>query len=82
MTVNYPNDPIIEKVLKQIEARSEEGIKKYGALMTREDTTTLEWLKHAQEEALDLAVYLERIMQDIRDNNETVKVHEGWRPSV
>jgi hypothetical protein len=32
--------------------------------MTRTNLNTLDWLRHAQEEALDLAVYLERLIAD------------------
>ena len=59
---NY--DPIVESVIRKINDRSLEGMKKYGVPMTRTDISTLEWLKHAQEEAMDLAVYLERLIQD------------------
>ena len=34
---------------------------RYGVSMARGDVSTEEWLRHAQEEALDLAVYLERL---------------------
>ena len=36
----------------------------YSTTMDRKDLTKLEWLKHAQEEAMDLAVYLEKIIQE------------------
>lgn len=31
--------------------------------MERTDLSEIEWLKHAQEEAMDLAVYLEKLIQ-------------------
>ncbi len=31
--------------------------------MERKDLTELQWLKHAQEEAMDLAVYLEKLIE-------------------
>jgi hypothetical protein len=40
------------------------GLLKYGCDTTRTDLTRLEWLRHAQHEALDLAVYLERLIAD------------------
>ena len=40
-------------------------VKKYGTTMEREDLSKLDWLKHAQEEAMDLAVYLEKIIQEL-----------------
>jgi len=54
---------IEEQVCYKILKRSEEGKKKYGVTMERKDLTELEWLKHAQEEAMDLAVYLEKLIQ-------------------
>jgi len=38
---------------------------KYGVTMERPDVATVEWLRHAQEEALDLAIYLERCIRDL-----------------
>ncbi len=52
-------DPNVEAVKEQLSERSKVGFKKYGTLTNRGDLTTLEWIQHAQEEAMDLAVYLE-----------------------
>jgi hypothetical protein len=30
--------------------------------MDREDLSTLDWLRHAQEEAMDLSLYLEKLI--------------------
>ena len=54
---------IENKVCIKILDRTEVGKKKYGTTMDRKDLTELEWLKHAQEEAMDLAVYLEKLIQ-------------------
>lgn len=61
----YLNDPIIVDILERIKERADKGMSKYGVPMTREDVSTIEWLRHAQEEALDLAVYLERCIRDL-----------------
>jgi len=55
-------DAVAAKLLK----RAEVGLAKYGVNMERTDLSCLDWLIHAQEEAMDLAVYLERIIQDER----------------
>ena len=47
---------VIEKMLQ----RAELGKNKYGVTMEREDLTELEWLTHAQEEAMDLSIYLQK----------------------
>lgn len=57
-------DPIVEKVRAKLFARSQVGIEKYGTTMMRDDLTHLEWMRHAQEEALDFAVYLERMIHN------------------
>jgi hypothetical protein len=54
---------IEEQVCFKISNRSEVGKVKYGVTMDRQDLNRLEWLKHAQEEAMDLAVYLEKLIQ-------------------
>ena len=59
------HDPIVDAVMKRMRLRSMAGMKKYGVTMERPDVTTVEWLRHAQEEALDLAVYLERCIRDL-----------------
>jgi len=56
---------IEEKVIEQIRERSEIGKNKYGVTMERTDLTLLEWVQHAQEEAMDLAVYLEKIKEEL-----------------
>ena len=52
------------RVCTKITQRAQVGKKKYGTTMDRKDLTKLQWLKHAQEEAMDLAVYLEKIIQE------------------
>jgi hypothetical protein len=55
---------IEEEVCFKILKRSEIGKQKYGVTMERQDLSRLEWLKHAQEEAMDLAVYLEKLINE------------------
>jgi hypothetical protein len=54
---------IEEQVAAEILARAEMGKAKYGHTMERDDLSIVEWLRHAQEEAMDLAVYLERLIE-------------------
>jgi len=56
-------DTIVESVIEQFKQRSEVGIKKYGVTLDRTDLSRLEWLNHAQQEAMDLILYLEKIKQ-------------------
>lgn len=64
--MNTP-DRNVEAVRQKLLDRARTGLKKYGVTTERTDLTTLQWLQHAQEEAMDLAVYLERAMQDLKD---------------
>ena len=54
---------IENKVAIKILNRAEVGKNKYNTTMDRNDLSKLDWLKHAQEEAMDLAVYLEKLIQ-------------------
>lgn len=49
-------------VIKKIEARAEIGERKYNTTMERVDLTRKAWLIHAQEESLDLAIYLQKLI--------------------
>ena len=51
------------QIVQEILARAEHGFNKYGTTVERTDLTVGEWVQHAKEEAMDLAVYLERIRQ-------------------
>lgn len=55
---------IEDAVLIKIAKRSIAGLNKYGTTMERGDLSRKEWLIHAQEEAMDLCVYLERLIQE------------------
>lgn len=59
-------DSIVAAVRLKLLHRSRVGILKYGTTLDREDLSLVQWLAHAQEEALDLANYLERLLQDLQ----------------
>jgi len=52
-------------VCQDILRRQQLGVTKYGTTVAGNPLPLREWLQHAYEEALDLAVYLRRAMQDI-----------------
>ena len=60
---NKQKDTIVESVINQFKQRSEVGIKKYNTTLDRTDLTRLQWLQHAQEEAMDMILYLEKLKQ-------------------
>jgi len=57
-----------DKVINKIASRAQVGKDKYGVTMERKDLTRLQWLIHAQEEAMDMAVYLQKLI-DLEDEN-------------
>ena len=54
---------IEDEVCKQIQGRAAVGKDKYGVTMETAPLSKLEWLIHAQEEAMDLAVYLQKLIE-------------------
>lgn len=56
-------DKIVKKVIDKFKQRSEAGIKKYGVTLERNDLSFQDWITHAQEEAMDFILYLEKIKQ-------------------
>lgn len=73
-TSDNPNAPesdecFEERVIAKIRQRRTIGLAKYGIGVERSDLTTLEWIRHAQEEAMDLAVYLERLQVSVSPGN-------------
>jgi hypothetical protein len=61
-----PTDQIVESVINQFKQRSELGIAKYGTTLDRNDLSTLEWIEHAKQEAMDFILYLERLKQELK----------------
>ena len=57
-------DSIVDSVVKQFKDRSKLGIDKYGTTMDRKDLSTLEWLNHAQQEAMDFCLYIEKLKSE------------------
>jgi hypothetical protein len=54
-------DSVVQSVINKFKQRSEVGIKKYNTTLDREDLTKQDWIQHAQEEAMDLILYLEKL---------------------
>ena len=52
-----------DAVCGKIQGRASVGLNKYGTTMEREDFSKLDWLIYAQEEAMDLVVYLEKLIE-------------------
>ena len=66
-TFTPKTDKYVQQVKKNFEQRSQLGISKYNTTLERKDIDLLGWLKHAQEEAMDLTLYLEKIMDVVKE---------------
>ena len=58
-------DTIIFEVANRMKIRADKGLQTYGVTMDRKDLTNEQWLDHAIEEALDLAIYLTKIKRQL-----------------
>ena len=63
-------DPIVQKVVKKYDDRSEAGIKKYNTMLTRKDLSFNDWLIHLQEELMDATLYIETLLNQKNNNND------------
>lgn len=59
-------DSIVQSVIKQFQERSDVGIQKYGVTLDRNDLNTLQWINHAQQEAMDFVLYLEKLKSELK----------------
>ena len=73
---------IEDKVCEKIQKRSEVGKSKYGVTMERTDLSTIEWLTHLQEELMDAAVYVERLLGDLSEAITKVNMSTGPRTDL
>ena len=65
ITIAAPvTDKNVEVVREKLRSRAEIGLAKYGVTTEREDLTRKQWPIRAQEESLDLAVYLQRLISE------------------
>jgi hypothetical protein len=53
------------RVCVDIAERQKKGFLKYGTSVERNPLSHKEWLQHAYEEALDMAIYLRRSIEEM-----------------
>lgn len=58
----HVTDTNVEAVLLKHADRAAAGLRKYGVDTDRTDLTEVEWLQHLQDELMDGAIYVERLM--------------------
>ena len=57
-------DPIVEANRELLLQRSVVGLQKYGVTVNDNPLSRRQWLQHALDEALDLANYLPKLIQE------------------
>lgn len=65
------NDSIVNKVVESFIERSNVGFVKYGTNLDRKDLSVLDWLNHAQQEAMDFVLYLEKLKQEYNEQKNS-----------
>lgn len=70
------SDRIVDNVVLKILDRSEKGVIKYGTTLERTDIDLLGWIVHAQEEVMDMLLYLERIKHELQNQTHKGKSTE------
>jgi hypothetical protein len=60
-------DRNVERLVFNHRERVRKGVLKYGVTTDRTDLTLLDWVRHAKEEQMDAAVYLQRIERMLED---------------
>lgn len=65
-------DKIVLRVLSRFAERSQVGITKYNTTLERDDYSLANWLREAQAEAMDFALYCEAAINRIeKDGSKT-----------
>ena len=52
----------LEAVISDLKSREEKGVQTYGGTVDEANLSREQWLQHAYEEALDLCIYLKKLM--------------------
>lgn len=73
-------DKIVQQVVDKYQQRSDVGIKKYGT--TLEANNSDNYLLHAQQEAMDLSLYLEKIINLVMTTPNDMELGEKIRNMV
>jgi hypothetical protein len=59
-------DPVVARTCALLLSRSALGVRKYGTTLAANPLSRKQWLVHARDEALDMALYLQRLI-DMED---------------
>ena len=70
-------DSIVFDTIKDLASRDEVGLNKYNTTMDREDLIASDWVQHAYEECLDMALYLKRLRKDMLAMEEELRAFKA-----
>ena len=59
-------DSIVDAIIDEHIKRAEMGKTKYNNTLDRTDLSVIDYLQHAKEEAMDLALYLKKTLQMLK----------------
>ena len=59
-------DSVVDSVIDEHIKRAQMGKEKYNNTLDRTDLSVIDYLQHAKEEAMDLALYLEKTIQMLK----------------
>ena len=59
------SDEIVESLIQEYRDRSLKGILKYGTTLEGNNLSLNQWLQHAKEEAMDMALYLHKAQKQL-----------------
>ena len=63
-------DSVVTAVRQEMLNRAAMGFMKYNETLDRTDLSVIDYLQHAKEEAMDLALYLEKTIQMLKYKND------------
>ena len=66
----FQPDSIVKSINEKLVDRAEVGYNKYNATMDRDDLTEVEWITHAQEELLDMLLYMEKLRVELEKRSK------------
>ena len=62
---------ILDDVIHKMRQREIAGRVEHGATMDRDDLSEMQWLQHLQDELLDGALYVEKLMRSAAKTADT-----------
>jgi hypothetical protein len=75
--IEDPKDSIVMSLIKEHIERAKKGRIKYNTNLDRIDLNIIDYLQHAKEEAMDLALYLEKAIKMLKEYEQNTEDNQG-----